>query len=394
MNNKKNEALIKLIIIVLVGYLGVHKFMEKKTTLGWIYLFTLGLCGIGWIIDMIIAVKEFNKIKNMNKDYNITTKTTKANTNINHTVNFKKITLDEIIDRKPTEYVVFDTETTGLHPYSGDKIIEFSLLKYKEGKLIDKFVSLVNPGCALPTVIVELTGINDDDLVNKPQMSTYITKIIDFINNGVIIGHNIPFDIDFLKCEINRCNFDIPNLNVEYIDTLDMVKKTIYDVDNNKLETLKKYFGIHTTSHRAEADCETTNEVYKRCLEMLIEKKNRDEKMAENYKKREEERLLNMSDDEKEIIDYFIETAKKHDKEIEYTFKSDKAISFTLCGIEIGRIKFNGKKRYCRLFSGDSKKHIWENVENPEKQQILEYIEDLFVYVDKEYKNYFLEYGD
>ncbi|MGN1379265.1 MAG: hypothetical protein ACI4XR_02580 [Bacilli bacterium] len=52
------------------------------------------------------------------------------------------------------------------------------------------------------------------------------------------------------------------------------------------------------------------------------------------------------------------------------------------------------KKRYCRLFAGDSKKHEWENVENPEKQQILKYIDDLFVYLDKEYKNYFLEYGD
>ena len=392
MTNNKDKALIKLIIIVLVGYLGIHKFMEKKTTLGWIYLFTFGLCGIGWIIDIIIAVKDFYEINNKtNANCN---KASERKNNISHTTNFKKITLGEIVDRKLNEYIVFDTETTGLQPYSGDKIIEFSLLKYKDGKLIDKFVSLVNPGCQLPTIIIELTGINDNDLIDKPQMSAYITKIIDFINNGVIIGHNIPFDIDFLKCEINRCNFDTPDLNVEYIDTLDMVKKTIYDVDNNKLETLKKYFGIQTTSHRAEADCETTNEVYKRCLEMLIEKKFRDEKMAENYKKREEERLLNMSDDEREIINYFIEVAKKHDKEIMYSFKSDKAISFTLCGIEIGRIKFNGKKRYCRLFAGDSKKHIWENVEDPEKQQILEYIDDLFIYVDKEYKRYFLEYGD
>lgn len=392
MNNNKDKALIKLIIIILVGYLGIHKFMEKKTTLGLIYLFTFGLCGIGWIIDIIIAVKDFNEINNkVNANCNIASE---RKSNVAHTVNLKKLTLDEIVDINPNEYIVFDTETTGLHPYSGDKIIEFSLLKYKDGKLIDKFVSLVNPGCQLPVIIIELTGINDNDLIDKPQISSYIIKIINFINNGIIIGHNIPFDIDFLKCEIDRCNFDTPELNVEYIDTLDMVKKTIYDIDNNKLETLKKYFGIQTSSHRAEADCETTNEVYKRCLELLIEKKNHDKKMAENYKKREEERLLNMSDDEREIINYFIEVAKKHDKEITYSFKSDKAISFTLCGIEIGRIKFNGKKRYCRLFAGDSKKHIWENVENPEKKQILEYIDDLFVYVDKEYKRYFLEYGD
>ena len=97
---------------------------------------------------------------------------------------------------------------------------------------------------------------------------------------------------------------------------------------------------------------------------------------------------------EKEILNFFIKTAEKHEKEIKYSFMSDKAISFTLLGIEVGRIKFNGKKHYCRLFAGDFKEHEWENVENPEKYKIFEYIEDLFTYIDKEYKRYFIKYGD
>lgn len=398
MRNKKSKDLFKLIIIILVGYLGVHKFIEKKTTMGLVYLFTVGLFGIGWIIDIVLAIKELGVI-----DSSETTYTNNNNTGIkeirnnkvyrSHEITYKKLSLEEIVERKENEFIVFDTETTGLYPDNGDRIIEFCFLKYKDNVVVDKLMALVNPKCLLPLKIIDITGITDQDLKGKPLMSEYINQIITFINNQIIIGHNVSFDLNFLRSEINKCDFDLEDLSIEYIDTLEMARNTIY-LENHKLETLKHYLGIQTTSHRADADCETTYEVYKYCLDMLIENKLQEEKRKERYEKRQQERMLIMSDDEKEIINYFIQVAKKHDKEIKYSFMSDKAISFTLCGIEIGRVKFNGKKRYCRLFAGDSQKHEWENVENPEKQQILDYIDDLFIYVDKEYKRYFLEYGD
>lgn len=399
MTNYKSKVLIKLIIIIFAGYLGIHKFIEKNTKMGWIYLFTCGLFGIGWFVDIAMTMKELLIIEKSNVG-------TKSNDNNSvsygvtetvrypgHKIVYKKIEKEELLERKPTEFIVFDTETTGLSPEEGNRIIEFCFLKYKDNVLVDKMMTLVNPECSLPLKIIDLTGINNEDLVGKPRMFEYINKIINFINNQVVIGHNVMFDLKFLRSEIERCKFETEDLNIEYIDTLEMARNTIY-LNNHKLETLKYYLGIQTTSHRADADCETTFEVYKHCLNLMIENRMQEQKRKENYERRQQERMSSISNDEKEIIEYFIETAKKHDKEIKYSFMSDKAISFTLCGIEIGRIKFNGTKRYCRLFAGDSKKHIWENVENPEKQQILGYIDDLFIYVDKEYKNYFLEYGD
>ena len=396
MNEIKTKSLIRLLVIVILGYLGIHKFLERNTKLGWVYLFTLGLFGIGWIIDIIVALKDYTSIVDKdNSDFTKSNTETITTPNIyRHIFDYKKLSLNEIVEKDVNEYVVFDTETTGLYPENGCRVIEFCLLKYKDGVLVDKLTSLINPDSILPARVTEITGITNDDVKEQPFMNTYINQIIDFIGSNIVIGHNISFDLNFLKSEINRCQFETKELYVNCIDTLDMVKKTIYDVENNKLETLKEYFGIQTSSHRALADCETTSEVYIRCLEILKDKKAREIKMAENYKKREEERLATMSDDEKEIINHFIETAKRHDKEIEYSFKSDKSISFTLRGIEIGKIKFNGRKRFCKLFAGDFKDHEWENVENPEKSKIFEYIEDLFIYVDKEYKRYFLEYGD
>lgn len=310
-----------------------------------------------------------------------------------HKMSFKHLSLENVVDLNAQEYIVFDCETTGLEAFSGDRIIEFCLLKYKNGEIVDKLTSLVNPQIKLTAKIIEMTGINDNNLIDKPSMDFFINDIIKFINNQIIIGHNINFDINFLRNEIYRCKFNTEELNVQYIDTLEMVKKSIYDVENNKLTTLKNYFNIQTESHRAEADCIVTQEVYERSREILTKKITQQREKAENYKKREQNCLTSMNDDEKEIFNYFITTAKNHDKDVKYSFKSDKAISFTLCGIEIGRIKFNAKKHYCKFFAGDFKQHEWSNIDNPTKEQLLTYIDDLFIYVDKEYKRYFVKYG-
>lgn len=431
MKNKK----VNFIIVLFFGVVGVHKFMDKKIKQGLLYMFTVGLFGIGWIIDVVKALNELikengsanNQLKktyeeNVNKtenhileiDNNIRESTKTAlsygdnsyksiskekkeefqKKYFSHNLIIKKIGVDEAIDLNTSDVIVFDVETTGLSPNEGHRIIEISLLKYDGGVLTDKYVSLLNPGFRLPLRIIDLTRINNEDLVDKPSFRDVVNDVIDFMNNSIIVGHNISFDLNFLKSEIFKCPFDTKTMSIKYIDTLELARKSIYGTENYKLETLKDYFGIDVPSHRAENDCIATFEVYKRCLHILVDKKNREEKMAVNYKKRVEERTNNMNDDERSIIDFFLKTAKLHDKVVEYHFMSDKSICFTLCGIEIGRIKYNGRKRYCKLYAGDSRKHKWENVDNPKLSSIFEYIEDLFNYIDKTYKSYFLKYGD
>ena len=291
MIKNKNKVLIKLIVIIFVGYLGIHKFIEKNTKMGWIYLFTCGLFGIGWFVDIVVAVKELIAVDSsdvvLKNNHNNLERygVTEIVRYPGHKIVYKKIEKKEILERQPKEFVVFDIETTGLSPEEGNRIIEFCFLKYKDNVLVDKMMGLVNPECLLPLKIIDLTGINNEDLVGKQNMSEYINEIITFINNQVVIGHNVMFDLKFLRSEIERCNFETKDLNIEYIDTLEMARNTIY-LDNHKLETLKYYLGIQTTSHRADADCETTFEVYNHCLNLMIENRLQEQKRQENYERR------------------------------------------------------------------------------------------------------------
>lgn len=173
------------------------------------------------------------------------------------------------------DYIVLDLETTGLNPEK-DKITEYSLLKVKNGKIVDKLCNLVNPETHIPVIVEELTGITNEMVRDKKTLREHIEQILDFIGNDIIIGHNVIFDISFIKTEL--CNIkekeDVELKNIEeinYIDTLLLVELLEFPTKNYKLETLKKYLKIEDISHRAENDCLTTQKLYEICNK-LIEK--------------------------------------------------------------------------------------------------------------------------
>jgi DNA polymerase-3 subunit epsilon len=168
----------------------------------------------------------------------------------------------------PNNYIVFDTETTGLNPETNE-IIEFTFLKYENNILVDKLSSLVRPEELIPDFITNITHISNEDVLDKKDINYYLEDIIKFINKSIIIGHNVLFDIKFLREAISKSNLDLEPLNIQYIDTVNLARKCIIDVPNHKLETLKNYFNINCISHRSEADCEVTKIVYEKCVEIL-----------------------------------------------------------------------------------------------------------------------------
>lgn len=169
----------------------------------------------------------------------------------------------------PNDYIVFDTETTGLDP-SNNEIIEYSFLKYENNKLVAKLSSLVKPQTMIPEFITKITHISNEMVEDSLPIDEHLESIIDFINGRVIIGHNILFDIKFLESAIKNSSLDLKPVKFEYIDTVSLARKCITDSPNHKLETLKEYFHIDNVSHRSESDCEVTQIVYMKCVEMLI----------------------------------------------------------------------------------------------------------------------------
>ncbi len=291
----EKERKILLIICILGGWFGLHHFINGKIGKGILYLFTFGLFGIGWIIDIISIIfkKEIPSINDtcINDAWlkkNGITITSHSVTGVNPYANAVPYSIYEnaYTDRKqkgtPKDYVVFDTETTGLEP-GIDRIIELSAIKYINNKKVETFNYLVNPKTQIDPFITKLTGITQNDLIGQPTINQVLPKFYSFIENYTLVAHNAPFDIKMLACECYRSDIELCDNKI--IDTVTLAKRVIPKerIDNYKLETLKKYLGLTFNSHRASDDCETCAKVYQ--LYLASQNKNKiimiDEKTGE-----------------------------------------------------------------------------------------------------------------
>lgn len=157
------------------------------------------------------------------------------------------------------DYVIFDIETTGLDCLN-DKIIEIGAIKVINNEIVDEFNYLINPKISLPEVIVNITGITDEDLKDKGTIDNILPKFLEFIGDYPLLAHNNSFDLGFINENIKKLN--LSKLNNTMVDTLELSRKHLTHMYNHKLETLKKYYSINEVSHRAVGDCRTTKYVY------------------------------------------------------------------------------------------------------------------------------------
>ena len=147
--------------------------------------------------------------------------------------------------------VVIDLETTG-YDSKKDKIIEVAALKVNRGKILDSFVTLVNPNMSLSAKAWKMTGIKDKDLKKAPFFKEISSDLFNFMKGHRIIGYNVSFDKRFLVA--NDRKFDC----LEYFDYLKFVKGLDYELENYKLQTVVNHFGIRKKpTHRALADAES-----------------------------------------------------------------------------------------------------------------------------------------
>jgi DNA polymerase III epsilon subunit family exonuclease len=162
----------------------------------------------------------------------------------------------------PPTFVALDLETTGLEP-DRDAIIEIGAVKFKGERVEAEFSTLVNPNRRLTPFITKLTGITDAMLVNAPRLPLVLPKLEAFVGDAVIIGHNIGFDLSFLRAKgAVRHN---PSA-----DTYALASVLLPSAGRYNLGSLSKALGISlpgNNAHRALDDCRTTVGVYLALLE-------------------------------------------------------------------------------------------------------------------------------
>jgi DNA polymerase-3 subunit alpha (Gram-positive type) len=168
------------------------------------------------------------------------------------------------------EYVVFDLETTGLYPNSGDTIIEIGAVKIKNGKIIDRYDELINPCKLLSEEIIKITGINNEMLEGKRSEEVCIKDFMKWVGNLPMVAHNAKFDISFIDKAFE--NYNLGNLSNIVIDTLGLSRYLESSERYHNLATLVKRYNIpwdESKHHRADYDSEGTALIFDKMLRKL-----------------------------------------------------------------------------------------------------------------------------
>jgi len=182
-----------------------------------------------------------------------------------------KISLDKPLVE--TTFAVLDLETSGGSPKLGAGITEIGVVKVKGGEVIGSFQSFVDPGHSLPFFITELTGITDQMLISAPFIDEVLPTLIEFLGSPeetVVVAHNSPFDMSFLKAAATVHEYEWPNYVT--IDTARLARAVLDrdEVVNCKLGTLAHFFGAQTSpNHRALDDALATVDVLHGLIERL-----------------------------------------------------------------------------------------------------------------------------
>ena len=183
---------------------------------------------------------------------------------------YQQVSIEELGTRlADVTFVVVDLETTGGSP-KDSAITEIGAVKIKGGAVLGEFQTLVDPGCAIPPYISVLTGITTMMVAAAPRIGAVLPGFLEFARGAVLVAHNAPFDLGFLKaaCAENA----IPWPATASVDTAVLARRLLTrdEVPNCKLATLAPFFSATTSpTHRALDDARATVDVLHGLFERL-----------------------------------------------------------------------------------------------------------------------------
>jgi DNA polymerase III epsilon subunit family exonuclease len=159
----------------------------------------------------------------------------------------------------PHTLAFLDVETTGLWAARNDKVCEIAILRLDKNGIFE-WQTLINPGIPIPPVISGINGITDDMVQDAPLFSAVTDKILDLIEDAVVVCHNAPFDLGFLEAEFSACRMTFPRGPV--LDTLAIARRH-FSFPSNALSNIADHLNIPVTAkHRALADVNTTYRIF------------------------------------------------------------------------------------------------------------------------------------
>lgn len=165
------------------------------------------------------------------------------------------------------DYVVIDTETTGLNPDNGDRITSISGLKIINHQIQDQFFSLINAGMPINPMVEEITGISNQLLKYAPSGMIVFPQFLSFIDGLPVVAHNAEFDKKFLENELRL--LDLHDF-LQYTDTLVMARK-MFPGQNCSINALLEKLNLQTQAIEGfySSDVKNTYQIYEALKHLL-----------------------------------------------------------------------------------------------------------------------------
>ncbi len=161
-------------------------------------------------------------------------------------------------------YAIIDLETTGLNP-SLERITEVAILVHDGQRVVNRFISLVNPEKRIPYHIREMTGITDAMVANAPRFCEIAREIIEITEGCIFVAHNAPFDHGFIRAEYARLGY---HYDRKTLCTRRLSRKLFPNLKSYSLGNLCQHFHIRIESrHRAFGDAEATVQLFEQLLQ-------------------------------------------------------------------------------------------------------------------------------
>jgi len=169
------------------------------------------------------------------------------------------------------DFVVVDVEATGAKT-PPNRIIELGAFRIHGGRIVDRFLTLVNPEIPIPRFVMALTGISNEMVKSAPVFSDVAPRWLDFVSEAVLIAHNAPFDTSFINHEISRVYPGHRMVNT-HLCTVKLARQAMPGLDNYRLDTIADHFSIPIASrHRAGSDALATAHIFLLLLARLEER--------------------------------------------------------------------------------------------------------------------------
>ncbi|MBD8083218.1 3'-5' exonuclease [Chryseobacterium caseinilyticum] len=181
-------------------------------------------------------------------------------------------------------YSIIDIESNGAG-FRKESIIDIAIYKYDGHKIVDQFISLVNPESDITPFVQKLTNISPKMVKTAPKFHELAKRVVEITKGTTLVGHNIDFDYRMLRQSFQRLGYDF---KINTLDTIPLAKKLIPDEVSYSLQKLVKSLGIPlTNAHRADGDARATLELFKLLVskdtENEIIQKQHDETNAKTY---------------------------------------------------------------------------------------------------------------